>query len=207
MRVISPTNLSEGRKEDLEDLRADQWRIERWFVWTIRIPSDDLFKILLFRSRNMDREIIFPWTGFLPILISTYKATNDMTSWFDTMDNALLYMAGVLVVSGGWPWPDHAVLYAFYGVGSVINLQHGWHENRKFTEKQLMLILILWEQIQGRTKLITNAITYHCAMLCSQLLSAGHFLYFDLSGNNVAVSSEPVWKPVGCKLSPRFGKS
>ena len=27
-------------------------------------------------------------------------------------------------------------------------------------------------------------------MLCSQLLSTGHFLYFDLSGNNVAVNPE-----------------
>ena len=27
-------------------------------------------------------------------------------------------------------------------------------------------------------------------MLCSQLLSVGHFLYFDLSGNNVAVNPE-----------------
>lgn len=205
MRVISPTNLSEGRKEDLEDLRADQWRIERWFVWTIRIPSDDLFKILLFRSRNMDREIIFPWTGFLPILISTYKATYDMTSWFDTMDNALLYMAGVLVVSGGWPWPDHAVLYAFYGVGSVINLQHGWHENRKFTEKQL---IYYYYETQGRTKLRTNAITLRNVMLSAALSWSFPLFWSEWQQrrSKPRVLSEPVWKPVGCKLSPRFGK-
>ena len=122
-----------------------------------------------------------------------------------TMDNALLYMAGVLVVSGGWPWPDHAVLYAFYGVGSVINLQHGWHENRKFTEKQL---IYYYYETQGRTKLRTNAITLRNVMLSAALSWSFPLFWSEWQQrrSKPRVLSESVWKPVGCKLSPRFGK-
>ena len=170
MRVISPTNLSEGRKEDLEDLRADQWRIERWFVWTIRIPSDDLFKILLFRSRNMDREIIFPWTGFLPTYIDIYLQSDlwhDIMIWYNGQCSPLYgrSLGGEWWVTMTRPCCTLCFLWCWFGHQPPTRLT--WKQE---VYRETVNILLLWDTRPNQAQNQRNNIAQCYALSCSQLV-------------------------------------
>ena len=132
----------------------------------------------------------------LSSLISTMRAMK----WHDLIECSPLY--------GTTPGDDHdhghsLYFIYFYDVGSVINLQHGWHENRKFREKQLILLHIMRTDTRPNQAHKRNNITLRNVMFSAALSWSFPLFWSEWQQRRSKPRAvEPVWKPVGCKLSP-----